>query len=191
MRPRIALPVAAALALVLAAVLSPAAAQVPRVEVQDARDARWPLDLREVDASFERNSLRFTLVTWGRWRARAIHDRSFLVVDLDPRSTARYRVVLRSNGRRIIGALYRKRGGRDRPVRRLRVWRRDRSSVSVRVPAAAIRLPSPGTYAWRAQSLVSGRRCPRVCFDLAPDTGDAIGQIPPPTPAPNPPTPSP
>jgi len=168
----IALPVAAAL--VLALVLPRAGAQqAPRAAVQDPREGRPPLDLREVDFALERGALRFTLATWSRWRSRVLRDRAYLLVDLDPRALRRYRIVLRSNGRRMVAVLYRKQDGRDRALRRLHVWRRDRHSVSVRVPTGAVGLVAPGILAWRAQSLVTRASCPRVCFDLAPDDGDA------------------
>jgi hypothetical protein len=167
------------LTLVMAATLPTAAAQQPpRVAVQDAKDGVPLLDLREVDSAFERDSVRFTFLTWGRWRSQALLDRAFLVADLDPQTKTRYRVVVRASRRGLVGVLYRKRGGRDKPVRRVRVWRRDRTSVSVRVPARTLGLAAPGRYAWRAQSLVSGNRCPRVCFDRAPDSGDALVELP-------------
>jgi hypothetical protein len=173
------LALAAFVTLALAVSLSAAGAQqVPRVAVQDPHEGQPLLDLREVDSSFEDDSVRFTFLTWGRWRAHALLDRAYLLADLDPQANARYRVVVRSTRRRLVGVLYRKRGGRDRPLRRLRVWRRDRSSVSVRVPAKALHLARPGRYAWRAQSLVTGRRCTRVCFDRAPDSGDALVELP-------------
>jgi hypothetical protein len=178
-RPRRILALTLFAGMVLAASLSPAAAQQgPRVAVQDAREGQPLLDLREVDSTFEGDSVRFTLLTWGRWRSRALLDRAYLFVDLDPQVKARYRVVVRATPRRLAGLLYLKRGGRDKPLRRVRVWRRDRSSVSVRVPARPLGLAAPGSYAWRAQALVTGKRCPRVCFDRAPDGGDALVGIP-------------
>jgi hypothetical protein len=180
-RLRIAAPLAPVL--VLAALALPLAfAQEPRVEVQDARDASAPLDLREVDSALEANGLRFTLITWSPWRSRVLLDRAYLLLDLDPRTGRRFRILLRSIGRRLVGVLYRKRGGRDRPVRRLTVWRRNRTSVSVRVPARSVGLTAPGQLAWRAQSLVTRSSCPRVCFDRAPDQGDALVNLPPPAP---------
>jgi hypothetical protein len=172
------LPLPALLALGLALALSAMAQQPPRVAVQDANDRLPKLDLREVDSAFERDSVRFTFVTWGRWRARSLLDRAFLVVDLDPQTGTRYRVVVRATRRSLAGVLYRKRDGRDRPLRGLRVWRRDRRSVSVRVPARSLHLAAPGRYAWRAQSLVTGSHCARVCFDRAPDRGDALVEVP-------------
>jgi hypothetical protein len=103
-------------------------------------------------------------------------------VDLDPHARRRYRVVIRATKRRLVGVLYGKRNGRDKPLRGVRVWRSDRRSVSVRVPARSLHLAAPGRYAWRAQSLVTGSRCPRVCFDRAPDTGDALVEVPAPAP---------
>jgi hypothetical protein len=150
-----------------------------RLEVQDPREGLGLLDIKEVDAGIERQALRFTIVTWSSWRTRSILDRGYLVLHLDPRSGRRYYVLLRSSGRRMAAALFRKSKRRDARVTTLRTWRADRGSVSVRVPVRRLRLERPGAqYAWRAQALLTGRRCKRVCFDLAPDGGDAIDAVP-------------
>jgi hypothetical protein len=179
------LPVAAAVAAATAAVFpQPALPQgepppvPPRVAIQDPRDGRAPLDLREVDSALEQGSIRFTFITWTRWRSGPLQDRGYLLVDVDAHSGRRYRIIVRSSGRRLTGLLYRKGGGRERALRRLRTWRQDRRSVSVQVPAAAVGLAIPGSYSWRAQTLLTDRRCPRVCFDLVPDTGDEVVTVP-------------
>jgi hypothetical protein len=147
--------------------------------IQDPRDGRAPLDLREVDSALERGSISFTFITWTRWRSRLLHDRGYLLLDIDAHSGRRYRIVVRSTGGRVAGLLYRKQGGRERPVRRVPTLRPNRRSVSVQVPAAVVGLAIPGSYAWRAQTLLTDRRCSRVCFDRAPDSGDAVLQVPP------------
>jgi hypothetical protein len=80
----------------------------------------------------------------------------------------------------MSAVLFRKQGRRDARAGRLKVWRSDRKSVSVRIPRSRLALPPPGgQYSWRVQSLTTGERCKRVCFDLAPDAGDAVETIPP------------
>jgi hypothetical protein len=159
-----------------------AAPQAPpgvRVDVPDVQEGGSRLDLREADSAFEGGALRFTFVTWSRWHTRAIRDRGFLVVDVDPHLGQRYRVVVRSNGHRLKAVLYLKRGGRDKPLRRLRAWRRDHFSASVRVAASRVGLALPGQYEWRAQTLYTSKRCKQVCLDRAPEQGDALVTLPP------------
>jgi hypothetical protein len=150
-----------------------------RLELQDPRDGGAPLDIKEVDAGLERGQLTFSVVTWSGWRTRSIVDRGYLVVHLDPRSGRRYYALLRSNRRRMIGILLRKRAGDDARIATLKVWRANGRSVSVRIPAQKLKLGPPATqYAWRVQTLVTGRSCKRVCFDRAPDDRDALDSVP-------------
>jgi hypothetical protein len=150
-----------------------------RLEIQDPREGGAPLDIKEVDSGLERQALRFTILTWSSWRTRSILDRGYLLVHLDPRSGRRYYILLRSNRRQMVGILFRKGGRRDARVGSLKVWRADRGSVSVRVPAAKLKLETAGAqYAWRVQAIVTSRRCKQVCFDRAPDGGDAIDTVP-------------
>jgi hypothetical protein len=175
----------AALAVLAALLPAPAvsrsdlAPRSARLEIQDPREGRAPLDIKEVDSGLERQALRFTIVTWASWRTRAILDRGYLMVHLDPRSGRRYYVLLRSSGGRMVGILFRKGSSRDARVETLKVWRSDRASVSVRVPARKLKLePAGAQYAWRVQALVTDSRCKRVCFDRAPDSGDALDTVP-------------
>jgi hypothetical protein len=155
------------------------AGQASRLEVQDPREGSAPLDIKEVDSGLERDALRFTIMTWSSWRTKAILDRGYLLVHLDPRSGRRYYVLLRSSRRRMVGILFRKGGRRDVPLGTLKVWRPNRAGVSVRVPARKLKLQTAGAqFAWRVQALVTGHRCKRVCFDRAPDGGDAIDTVP-------------
>jgi hypothetical protein len=149
-----------------------------RLEVQDPRDGTPPLDVKEVDSNIEKGGLRFTVVTWSRWSTRAIVDRAYVVVHLDPRTGRRYYVLLRSDRRRMVAILYRK--GRAARLGRLKAWRADRRSASVLIPAKKLKLgPAGSQYAWRVQTLVTReRRCARVCFDDAPDGGDAVATVP-------------
>jgi hypothetical protein len=135
--------------------------------------------MKEVDAQLAGGELRFTVLTWSRWRTSSIVDRGYFVMHVDPRSGRRYYALVRSTRRRMIGILYRKGGSHPARLATLKAWRNDRRSVSVRIPAHALKLETPGAqYAWRVQALVTTRHCERVCFDLAPDRADAIDAVP-------------
>jgi hypothetical protein len=150
-----------------------------RLEVVDPPDAKGPLDIREVDTQSNATALRFTVITRHRWKTRALAGRGYFVIHLDPRSGQRYYVLLRSGDGKMAGLLFRKRGGRDARVATLRAWRSDRTSVSVRVDSGALGLASGATLAWRAQTLFTARACKLVCFDRAPDAGDAVETLAP------------
>lgn len=173
---------AAIVVLVSAATAFGALSKASRLEVADPKESRSRLDVREVDAGSTAQDLVFTVVTWRRWRASQIRDRGYLLIHLDPRSGSRYYALVRSGGAVMSGELFRKQAGRDTRAGRLKVWRTDRKSVSVRIPRRRLALPPPGgQYSWRVQSLTTGERCKRVCFDLAPDAGDAVETVAPPS----------
>jgi hypothetical protein len=177
-----------ATAVLLAAVSTPLApaleAHAPhatRVEVQDPREGRSLLDLREVDSAVKAGALTFSVLTWSRWRTEAIEGRGFVVVHLDPRDGRRYYALVRSRSSRVEAILFRKRGGkRDTRAATLRAWRADHRSLSLRIPLGALSLTRIGQpYSWRVQTLFTSRRCGWVCFDNAPDRGDTVEALPP------------
>jgi hypothetical protein len=171
---------AAIVVLVSAATALGALSKASRLEVADPKESRSRLDVREVDAGSTARDLVFTVLTWRRWRTSQIRDRGYLLIHLDPRTGSRYYVLVRSGGRAMSGVLFRKQAGRDTRAGRLKVWRSDRKSVSVRIPRGRLAFPAPGgQYSWRVQSLTTGERCKRVCFDLAPDAVDAVDTVPP------------
>ncbi len=171
----------ATIAVLISAGSAPGAlSKASRLEVADPKESHSRLDVREVDADSTARDLVFTVLTWRRWRAPQIRDRSYLLIHLDPRSGSRYYALVRSGGGGMSAVLFHKQGGRDVRAGRLKVWRTDRKSVSVRIPRRRLALPPPGgQYSWRVQSLTTGKRCKRVCFDLAPDAGDAVETVPP------------
>ena len=177
----------AALALVLALAVASASSQEPPVPLADGDDTRSALDLRAVNATYAGADLTFTIATYGRWPRLAMVDRGFFAVHLDPGTGQRYFALVRFTRRRTLAILFRKEGTRGVRLSRLRVRRSDRASVSVWIPAQRLGLTTPGqAYAWRVQSLWTGRKCKRVCLDRAPDAADATATVPPAAPPPPP-----
>jgi hypothetical protein len=170
-------PSLSAAALPMATDDSPPAARATQVKVPDGRDARPPLDLREVHSTTGTSRLEFYVMTWSRWSTRPARDRAFVLTYLDtlPAPGFDYYVLVRSDGRRLRGNLYRVRvRGRDRRLARVAAWRNDRRSVSLRVPRSDVELAGARRpWAWQVQTLVTNRLCKRVCFDSAPDTAPA------------------
>lgn len=163
-----------ALVLVIAAtaIVVPFLARARHVDVSDGNDVRGLLDIRRVEVvGVKRPS--FKVDTYGRWSTRDIFERGFVLVFFDVRGTERsdYYALARSTGSRIVATLY-----RDRPVKRdYRVasvpeWRVGNRSVSIKVPLRRMNFGSTRVfYRWYVETLLTGRRCRRVCFDFAPN----------------------
>jgi hypothetical protein len=145
-----------------------------RLELIDGNDTASPLDVREVDGTASPAALTFSASTHARWRTRALSDRAFFVVHLDPRTGRRYIAVARVTRTGVAAVLLRKRSGHDVRVAAVRAWRPDQRSVSIRIPRRRLAVPAAGAaFAWRLQTLTTTKRCPRVCIDSVPDRGDA------------------
>src|SRR5918992_1327392 len=150
--------------------------------VSDGNDVDGVLDIRRV-AVYGRPPT-WNIGTHGRWRARSIWDRGFLVVAFNTFASARYDyyALIRSTGRRLRAELYRDRTKkRDYKVSSLKTWRPDRRSVKVRVPLDRMTFGKKRRYyRWHAQSLLTGPDCRRTCLDLAPDRSGVREPLAPP-----------
>lgn len=173
--------------LLVAVVVS--AAPASHVRVPDPRETDGVLDVRVVTAS---GAARVTwkIVTWDRWTTRSIRDRGYALVYLDTFGGARadYYALVRSVGSRLVASLWRDRAERpDVRMGRLRVRRPGPASLTVTVSLERLNLPvSRLEYGWRVQTLLSGARCARVCFDRAPDQGFVAEPNPQAAPTPSP-----
>jgi hypothetical protein len=152
-------------------------------EVRDPNDARGWLDVRRVFKWGRPEHPGWRIVTGRRWRAKWLWDKGFLVLTLDTFGDPLpdYYVVIGSDGRGLDASLWRKRrGARDRRLRRVKAWRPDRRSVIVRLPLRHVFVgPRREHFGWFVQTLLTSRRCPRVCFDRVPDRGMITQPLPP------------
>lgn len=166
----------ALVALVVFVVVVPSPVAHARLALRDPNDTRGPLDVRRVHHSAVRRPI-WRITTGPRWTARRLFDRGYFLVHLDTRGTRRgdYYALVWHNGRGMRGTLVRDRvrRRRDRTMSSLSVWRRDRDSVSVRIPLRKLFVPKGrDSYGWFVRSLWRRKRCPRAtCIDRAPFKG--------------------
>ena len=159
-------------AALLAIVLLPAVpSSANRVDVADRNDTAGLLDVRMVKGWG--SPPRWKIATYSRVRARQIWDRGYLLVFFDVFGNARYDyyALVRSTGRRMAAALWRDRAEQsDIYVVELDVTRPTRRTLQVKVPLTLMRHPDERLhYVWSVQTLLTGRSCPNVCFDFAPN----------------------
>jgi hypothetical protein len=160
-----------------------------RTPLRDPNDTTGPLDVRRVVVKTAGAKPVWRIETGPRWTVRSLRDRGYVLVFLDTFGTQRpdYYALIRSDGRRLRGSLLRDRvGKRDRHVSWLDVWRKDRSSVSLRVPLRKSRVGKRrDAYSWSVQTLMTTPRCRRICFDGVPNRGTVEEPLRP-APAPSP-----
>ena len=178
----------AALAIVVgAAILVPIFADAHHIDVTDGNDVRGLLDIRRVK-TFGVTKPGFRVITYSRWNKRDIFERGFILVFFDTfgKERSEYYALARSTATRMVASLYRdRRHKRDYEIGSVSAWRPDRRSVTIRVPLRKMNFGSERVfYRWYAETLFTGNRCRRVCFDFAPNNDVVIEPRPGATPTP-------
>jgi hypothetical protein len=177
-----------ACALVIALAVS---ARATHSNLVDGNDVKGLLDVHTVVFRHDHGPYAWIFRTYAPWTVRGIWDRGYFVVELDTLGSAAidYRILLRSDGRSIVGDLFRVQKDGDE-VRRASVsgWRAGGRGAGVEVSRRALRYgPNRTSFFWSTASLFTGERCRAACIDRAPDDGAMVEQPlvePSPTPSP-------
>jgi hypothetical protein len=155
----------------------------------DPHDTGGKLDLQEV--AFDHvGAPTWRMSTFPTWTVRSIWDLGNFIVQLDTRGddAADYVAVVRSDGRRLVAALFRlRRDGREIEMTTLPTAKAGSRAVTVTVPLRRLSIgPNRTSYFWSVLSSFTGRLlCTRTCLDAIPDEGmieqPLPGVTPPPT----------
>jgi hypothetical protein len=172
---------AAALGAILLVASLGAPARAIQTSLTDTNDVHGLLDERSVVFRYEPGPYAWAFATFGSWSLPNVWDRGFFIVELDTFGSRGidYVVVVRSDGRSMIGDLFRRRfDGEERHLLRLSAWRSGSRGAGVEVPRSAVRLGGSRTsFFWSTTSLFTGHRCAATCIDRAPN-GDAMVEQP-------------
>lgn len=174
------------------ALVVPLIASARHSVVVDPNDTRGVLDIKRVKM-VPKGRPKWKVTTFGRWNAEQIWDRGFSFVFVDTFGNRRsdYYVIVRSNGNRLKGALYRdKARGRDRRMRWVRVRHPKPRVVNIFIPFSKLRRRDSGIFRWYAQTMLSGKHCRQFCIDRAPNDGTITEPGPRPTPSVSTPAPT-
>jgi hypothetical protein len=149
--------------------------------VHDPKDAHGVLDLRRIEVYGKKRPI-YKVFTWRSWKAEQIWDRGYGFVYFDTYGSRRadFYALIRANGNALEASLWQDRTKRsDRYLSALDVWRPNPRSLAVRVPVRKLRFSDTRvTYRWYVKTVIAGPKCPRQCFDRAPDTGTIEAPIP-------------
>ena len=180
-----------ALVALAAAALLPLVATARHTDVRDADDTSGVFDISRAEMARGRTN-KWKITTFQKWSTVEVWDRGFFLVYIDTFGTDRpdYYALVRSNGREMLGTLYRDREQKnDYKVRDLSVRHRKQDVIRVEISFRGLTRRASRLYRWYAESLWSGSECRRFCFDRAPDRGTVVE--PGANPTPTLPTPSP
>lgn len=167
-----------------------------RTTLGDANDSPGRLDLQHIRFDQDTGPASWAVRTFDSWTVKDVQDRGFVLMILDTLGSPDedYLVVVRSDGRKLIGLLLQRRAnGRDVVVGRVRVAKTGAEGVSVTVGMSKLKFgPKRTSYFWWVLSQFTGEACPRTCLDRAPDDRAVQQEVPSPSPTPSPnPTDSP
>lgn len=161
-----------ALTSLLVAAMLPASAH--HIVVGDGATEKGAVDIAGV-RTFGGTSPRWKITTHGEWGRKTIWDQGYFAVYIDTFAKKRhdYYALIWADQNNVRGTLFRDRQRRsDYEVGELAIRRGSRRGVSVTVPLALMKIGAERKfYNWYVQSTWSGRRCPYVCFDWAPNLG--------------------
>ncbi len=164
-------------------------ASASHVDATDPNDTRGLLDVRTVD-HLGRSRPGWKVFTFSSWSRQDIFDSGYITVLLDTRQTARpdYYILVGSMGTHLYADLWRDRERHpDFRVAAVKVWRPNNTSVAVRVPLKRMVVGEDRIfYRWSIETIFTGERCTRVCFDNVPDDGAVVEPLPVRTPTPTP-----
>jgi hypothetical protein len=126
----------------------------------------------------------WTIRTFRRWTIHGIWDKGYFMVELDTIGgvSPEYRAVVRSDGRRMRGELFRVRShATDVAIGALRTHKVDARSVAVSVQLSKLAFgPDRTAYKWDVLTSFASKKCPgATCFDRAPDDGSIAQPLPP------------
>lgn len=156
-------------------------------QTTDPNDVKGLMDVRKIKVSGS-NKPRFLTTTFHRWRAKRVWDAGYTLVYLDAKGDDwfEFYALIYSDGRSMKGRLYRHRRQKsDYVVRKLSAWKPNKKKVVVKIPLKHLNMPEKRTVVrWYVQTLMTGRDCPSVCIDRAPDKGALDFLLPLPTPTP-------
>ena len=188
-----ALAICAMVAVTLVALALPALAH--HTDQVDPDDTEGKLDLAQVAFDHE-GAPSWRMATISSWTVRSIWDRGTFIVQLDTRgdAAADFVAVVRSDGRRLVAALYRlRRDGREIELSVLRTDKGGSKAVTLTIPLREVSIgPNRTSYSWSVISSFTGGSCMRTCLDAVPDEGmveqplTSVSPTPTPTPTPSP-----
>lgn len=149
--------------------------------VSDPDDTRGRLDVRRVTHSGGSRP-RWDVITYEGWTKKQVFDVGYVTLMLDTKARARpdYYVLVGSFGTHLYGHLWRDRLNKpDYKIANVNVWKPTWRKIAIRLPLAKMKIgPRRIVYRWSVETLFTGARCRRVCFDVVPDSGAVAEPIP-------------
>lgn len=143
----------------------------------DGNDTQGKLDVKKVKTSLGSNRPVWRIVTRSSWTVNGMWDKGYLLVFVDTRGGpgADFYAMARSNGNRIVGHLFKMRGGVDTKKGKIKATHPNGKTVRIVIPLSKVNVGGARTYfRWSVRTLHFA--CTKVCIDPVPGAWKALPQ---------------
>jgi Ca2+-binding RTX toxin-like protein len=135
----------------------------------DRNDTRGLMDIKKVRSRGGATTPNWDVVS-ARWTKRKVWDKGYWILFADTKGSAKpdYFVLAHTNGSKMRGGLYRQTpGGGEVRIGGASVAKSGPRDLTVRLPLAKVQRTRP-YFRWTIQTLFTGSKCHKVCFDRSP-----------------------
>jgi hypothetical protein len=113
---------------------------------------------------------RWKIVTFSSWTIKGVWDEGYFLVSVDTKGDPDpdYHVLGYSNGKSMVGGLYReKAGGAEVRIGGAAVAKSGARGILVKLPLGKLDRTRP-YFRWSVMTLFTGKKCGTVCFERVP-----------------------
>jgi Ca2+-binding RTX toxin-like protein len=138
--------------------------------IPDGNDTKGRMDVRRVRSRAGQTPPRWKIVTFRSWTIKGVWDTGYFLVSVDTKGDPDpdYHVLGYSNGKSMVGGLYReKAGGAEVRIGGAGVSKSGPRGVVIKLPLGKLDRTRP-FFRWTITTLFTGKKCRQVCFERVP-----------------------
>jgi Ca2+-binding RTX toxin-like protein len=138
--------------------------------IADPNDTKGRMDVKKVRSHAGESPPRWKIVTFSSWTIKGIWDDGYFLLFVDTKGDAGpdYHVLGYSNGKNMVGGLYRETsGGGEVRIGGAAVSKAGPRGIVIKLPLAKLDRTRP-YFRWSVTTLFTGKKCGNVCFERVP-----------------------
>lgn len=138
--------------------------------IADPNDTKGRMDVKKVRSWAGQSPPRWKIVTFRSWTIKGVWDAGYFVLFVDTKGDPDpdYHVLGYSNGKNMVGGLYRETsGGGEIRIGGAAVSKAGPRGIVIKLPLAKLDRTRP-YFRWSVMTLFTGKKCGNVCFERVP-----------------------
>jgi hypothetical protein len=146
----------------------------------DPDDATGIGDVSRVTIGFVNGQPTWTFTTFASWTIAKIEDHLYFIVHIDSRGQddSEYYAMIRSDGARLIGELYRD-AATDEFMGTLDTAKPGGNTARISIPFSRVDVAPERLFVrWQARTLNVSTACPDICIDFIPQSAKLMRPLP-------------